>query len=111
MATEEMDSGEEKDPEAAIIVAKLRKQAGGGKVGDDEKAEDEDDASSETRRSAAEDVFQAVRGRAPTDEEASKIDEALQKYVEELLANNARRKGQNDVCNDAYPGQGPDRRR
>jgi hypothetical protein len=79
MDMEESDDSE-KDPEAAVIVAKLRKQAGGGKVGDDEDKAEEGDAGAEARRSAVEDVFQTIRGRAPTDEEADKLEDALKSF-------------------------------
>lgn len=84
-----MMTDKEKDPEAIAIVAKLKRKARSASAydGDDEdQGDDEDteemDASKEAKRSALEDIFQILKGRAPSRDEGDRFEEALEAYNE-----------------------------
>lgn len=80
MLNEEKQS---KDPEAIAIIAKLKKaKPSMGKPMDDDADESNGDVNEENQLSAAEDLFQAIRGRAPSEQEAEAVRAALQAYRE-----------------------------
>lgn len=79
---------DEKSPEAIAIIAKLKKKRGASADdgADDEGAPDEEgdesdgDAGEEAKSAAAEDLFRAIRGRDPNEEERAAVREALESF-------------------------------
>ncbi len=68
-----------------MIIARLAK--GKGKSADEETSEGEpanekDSVDEEAKTAAAEDLFKAIRGREPSEEEAKATEEALSTYME-----------------------------
>ncbi len=65
-------------PEALLIMSKMK----GDKPADDTAEEaDEGDVSSEAAAAACENVFKAIRGRAPNEQEANDLEEALEDWM------------------------------
>lgn len=73
-----------KSPEVMAIIAKLHKAKGGDDAAEekDEGEGGDESAMSEAKRAAAEDLFKAIRGREPNEEEAKSTEEALSTYME-----------------------------
>jgi hypothetical protein len=67
---------DDNDPETVAIVSKIKGAEGDG----EEKTEGEGDAAEEAKNAAAEDLFQAIRGRAPNESERSDTRAALDAY-------------------------------
>lgn len=77
-----MQTNDEQDPETAAIILKLKRKGKMAADAGDDQAEGEPagSASEEGQLAAAEDLFQAIRGRAPSEEEAAATRAALEAY-------------------------------
>jgi hypothetical protein len=71
------DEDETDDAEASAIVSKMR----GGKSYGEGESPDDADAGSEAFAVAAENVFEALRGRAPSPEESDRFKAALKTAI------------------------------
>lgn len=69
-------------PEATLIVEGIKGKGKGASAPakDDEESEEGESTDKEAARAAIETIFKAIKGRDPSDEEASELEDGLDSY-------------------------------